>query len=156
VGICLNQGLIGSVHVPIAEYFGDMLRKQPDERKQNITLYHLLTMSAGFDWPEFGDWKFFSPMEYSKDMIRFILERELAADPGTKMNYNSGCSHLLSAIVQKVSGMRTEDFARKYLFGPLGIEEFHWHAKQNVNLGANGLKMSPQDMLMFGYLYLRE
>jgi CubicO group peptidase (beta-lactamase class C family) len=62
-------------------------------------------MSPGFDWPEFGEWNCFSPMVYSKDIIKFILERPIIVNSGEAMNYNSGCSHLLSAIIQKVTGM---------------------------------------------------
>jgi CubicO group peptidase (beta-lactamase class C family) len=155
IGICRKQGLLQDINTPIAEFFGDVLSKQSDIRKQQITLYHLLTMSAGLDWPEFGEWNFFSPMEYSKNIIQFILDREMEANPGEKMNYNSGCSHLLSAIIQKVSGTTTSKFAEEHLFSPLGIKDAHWLSKQNVNLGANGLSMKIQDMLKFGYLYLK-
>ncbi len=155
VGICLKQGLLRDVGTPIVEFFGDMLNKQDDPRKRRITLYHLLTMSAGLDWPEFGDWNYFSPMEYSKNILQFIFDREMESDPGEKMNYNSGCSHLLSAIVQKVSGMPTDRFAEDHLFSPLGIRDAHWLSKQNVCLGANGLSMTIRDMLKFGRLYLK-
>lgn len=156
VGICMKQDLLQDINTPITEFFGDFLLHQSDIRKQQITLYHLLTMSAGFDWPEFGEWHYFAPMEYSKHIIKFILDRDMAANPGEKMNYNSGCSHLLSAIIQKVSGTTTSKFAEKYLFAPLGITDFHWLNKQNINLGANGLSMKIRDMLKFGYLYLKK
>ena len=154
MGICVQRGLIKSLDTPITEYFGPVFAKD-DPRKQAITLYHLLTMSEGFNWPEFGEWKFFSPMEYSKDIIGFILGRDMAFSPGERMNYNSGCSHLLSAVIQMVSGQRLNDFAAKYLFKPLEITQWHWYEKQKVSLGANGLNMKMEDMLKFGYLYLR-
>jgi CubicO group peptidase (beta-lactamase class C family) len=156
IGICLKSGLISDINIPITEYFGDLIMRQSDERKSQITLYHLLTMSAGFHWPEFGEWHYFSPMEYSKNILSYILDRELEANPGEKMNYNSGCSHLLSAIVQKVTGMSTEGFAKQYLFEPLGITESHWYRKQGVHLGANGINFKSVDMLKFGYLFLKE
>ncbi len=153
IGICLKQGLIGSIDMPVTDFFGTAFAKD-DPRKQAITLYHLLTMSDGMHWPEFGQWHFFSPMEYSKDIIGFILGREMEANPGERMNYNSGCSHLLSAIIQKVSGLKTAEFAERFLFQPLGIQKYHWYEKQKVSLGANGLKLHLHDMLKFGYLYL--
>ena len=156
IGICLRNRLLSDIDVPLTEFFGDCLRAQQDARKRSITIRHLLTMTPGFHWPEFGEWNFGSPMEYSKDIVRFILDRDLEDAPGTRMNYNSGCSHLLSAIVQSVSGMRAADFARRHLFAPLGIDENTvWHEKQGVSLGANGLKMFPLDMARFGTLYLR-
>ena len=50
----------------------------------------------------------------------------MAAEPGTRFNYNSGNSHLLSTIIQQQSGMSTLDFAQKHLFEPLGITDVKW------------------------------
>jgi CubicO group peptidase (beta-lactamase class C family) len=156
IGICIKQGLLKDVNTPITDFFGDALLHQSDIRKQQITLYHLLTMSAGFDWPEFGAWGFFSPMEYSKNIFSFIFDRDMESNPGERMNYNSGCTHLLSAIIQKVSGTTTRDFAEEYLFAPLGIKDFIWRSKQHITLGANGLDMTIHDLLKFGVLYLKK
>jgi len=95
-------------------------------------------------------------MEFSQNIVKSALERDLEIEPGTKMNYNSGSSNLLSAIIQKVSGMKTEAFAHKHLFNPIGIEDITWHEKQGINLGANGLKLKPIDMLKLGCLYLQK
>ena len=51
----------------------------------------------------------------------------MAAAPGSQFNYCSGCSHVLSAILQQTTGMNPRDFADQYLFKPLGIT--------NVRLG---------------------
>jgi len=154
VGICLDRGLIPSVHTPITEYFADYLVNDPDPRKQTITIYHLLTMSAGFDWPEFGEWNYFAPMVFAKDITEFILGRDLISEPGTVMNYNSGCSHLLGAIVQQVTGQKAADFAQKELFKPLGITEYKWQELGGQSLTADGLKLKPAGLLKFGQLYL--
>ena len=155
IGICIKDGLISDINTPIREYFPDHMARQEDKRKEAVTIYHLLTMTPGFDWPEFGIWNFGSPMEYSRDMIGFIIDRDLETASGTKMTYNSGCSNLLSAIIQSVSGMKIIDFAYKHLFMPLGIKDILWHEKQGINLGANGLRMKPADLLRLGNLYLR-
>lgn len=156
IGICLKEGFIQTIHTPIKEYFRDYFSCSDDVRKEAITIYHLLTMTSGFDWPEFGEWNYWSPMEFSKDIIKSALDRNILIESGTKMNYNSGSSNLLSAIIQKVSGMKTIDFAYKYLFEPMGIENVVWHEKQGICLGANGLKLKPVDMLKLGSLYLHE
>ena len=156
IGICIRDNLINDIQTPISEYFKDYFSNENDREKANITIFNLLTMTSGIDWPEFGEWNYWSPMEFSKDIVKSALERKLADKPGTKMNYNSGSSNLLSAIIQKASGMRTVDFAYKYLFSPLGIEEVQWHEKQGISLGANGLKMKPLDLLKLGQLYLHD
>lgn len=156
IGICLKKGIIENINIPIAEYFGDLINAQADERKKEITLWHLLTMTDGLDWPEFGAWHFFSPMRYSNNVVKFILERGMETAPGTRMNYNSGCSHLLAAIIQQAAGMKTADFANEHLFGPLGIPPPRWYEMQGINLGADGLNLKLIDMLKFGYLYLNK
>jgi CubicO group peptidase (beta-lactamase class C family) len=155
IGIALDRGLIPSIHTPIADYFPNLLMAQADHRKRDITLYHLLTMTAGFDWPEFGEWHYFAPMAYQRDICRFILDRPLCADPGAAMNYNSGCSHLLATILQRVAGMSLQAFAEQVLFRPLGIAKIRWYADhQGVNKGADGLRMTARDMARFGTLFL--
>ena len=42
----------------------------------------------------------------------------------------------------------------KYLFIPLGIKNSTWHSRQGVSLGADGLKITSEDMLKFGNLFL--
>jgi CubicO group peptidase (beta-lactamase class C family) len=156
IGICIQEGLIPNLDVPINEYFGDYSRDNEDTRKDAITVFHLLTMTSGFNWPEFGEWNYWTPMEFSQNIVKSALERDLEIEPGVKMNYNSGSSNLLCAIIQKVSGMKTIDFANRYLFKPMGIEDYIWHEKQGINLGANGLRMKASDMLKLGALYLQE
>jgi CubicO group peptidase (beta-lactamase class C family) len=155
-GICLKKGFIKDINTPIIHYFGDMIDIKSDQRKGQITIYHLLTMTTGFYWPEFGEWHYFAPMRYNKDIIRFILDRELESDPGTKMNYNSGSSHLITAIIQRETGAKAIEVAQQYLFNPLGITDTRWYEMQGVNLGADGLKLKLIDMLKFGYLYLNK
>ncbi len=153
MGICLRDGLISDIDMHIIDYLS-AYSKCFDDVKRNITIRHLLTMTPGFNWPEFGEWNCGSPMEYSKDIVRFVLERDLSEEVGTKMNYNSGCSNLLSYIIQTVSGMKLSEYASANLFTPLGINDYIWHEKQGISLGANGLKMKAADMLKLGGLYL--
>jgi len=95
IGIAIDKGLIKSVQTPIHEYFDIK-----DEDKRELTIEHLLTMTMGIEWGEFGPWggRPF-PMINSKDWIKFVLEKKMAKAPGAEMEYNSGASHLLSAIL---------------------------------------------------------
>jgi hypothetical protein len=63
--------------------------------------------------------------------------------------------HLLSAILQKATGMSALEYARQNLFEPLGIQEVFWPTDpQGVNLGAGNTRMLPRDMAKIGFLYL--
>ncbi|MFF2482760.1 serine hydrolase domain-containing protein [Paenibacillus sp. NPDC058071] len=157
IGIAIDQGAIRSISEPISRYFPEWINAQPDSRKQSITIEHLLAMSAGFDWPEFGEWNYFAPMVFSPNIVKYVLDRELLDDPGDKMNYNSGCSHVLTAILQQATGRSAIAFAEAYLFKPLGITNFDWvEDNRGINRGADGLRLTTEDMAKIGLLFLNK
>ncbi|GAB6989084.1 serine hydrolase domain-containing protein [Paenibacillus pini] len=157
IGIALDKGYIKSISEPVSSFFPELINKLADTRKQYITIEDLLTMSAGFDWPEFGEWNFFAPMVFSSDIVKYVFERDLQDSRGVKMNYNSGCSHVLTAILQKTTGMKAIEFANIHLFKPLEITNTNWFEdNKGINRGADGLTMSTVDMLKIGTLILQE
>lgn len=157
IGIAIDKGYIKSISEPVSCYFPELIHNLVDPRKRSITIEDLLTMSAGFDWPEFGEWNYFAPMVFSSDIVKYVFERELKDNPGDKMNYNSGCSHVLTAILQKATGMKASEFANLHLFRPLEITNTNWYEdSKGINRGADGLTMSTNDMLKIGTLILHE
>ena len=81
----------------------------------------------------------------------------LSNEPGSKWNYNSGGSHLLSGILQKETNQSLEDFAEDNLFSFLGITNWEWTSDPNeITTGGWGLALHPVNMAMFGYLYLNK
>ena len=119
---------------------------------------HLLDMTSGLDWTEGLTAPSNSPiaMARSPDWQQFVLDQPMATPPGTRFYYNSGNSHLLSAILTKVTGRSALDYARERLFGPLGIDDVLWRADpQGVSVGGYGLYLQPRDMAKIGYLWLR-
>ena len=111
IGIMVDKGLIKDIHAPIHNYFPELVESN-NLKKKEITLFHLLTMTSGLQVGNF---------QGSKNWVQFILEQPLIHEPGSTFQYNSGDSHLLSAIIQKVTGIPTASFAEKYLFRPLYI-----------------------------------
>jgi CubicO group peptidase (beta-lactamase class C family) len=89
----------------------------PDPQRENITLEDLLTMRSRLDWQE-GD-PIYREMGLSLDLAQFVRDRPMTETPGSRFNYCSGCSHLLSPILQQATGMDTRAFAEQYLFEPL-------------------------------------
>lgn len=156
IGIAIDKGPIPSIQTTMEHYFPDFVNNQADPRKKEITLEHLLTMSVGLDWPEFGEWNYMPPM-FAQDVVKFVFDRELIHEPGTTMNYNSGCSHVLSAILTKATGMKTSAFAEQFLFKPLGIDkDYLWFEDaKGISYGSDGLRLHPYDMAKFGQLYLQ-
>ena len=167
--IAYKDGLLDSLNHPALDFFGDRsvaldllggrsIADFDDKRKAKaITVQSLLDMTSGIDWRESdGRSDTFTEMERSPDWIRFILDRPMSATPGDTFNYNSGNSHLVSAIITKLTRMSAWDYAKARLFGPLGITASYWrHDPEGVTTGGNGLSMLPRDMAKIGYLYLR-
>ena len=75
--------------------------------------------------------------------------------PGETYSYNSGISHVLSGILQKVTGERADSFAMEHLFAPIGIDAFYWPVDgKGIAYGGSSMRLTPRDMAKFGYLYL--
>jgi CubicO group peptidase (beta-lactamase class C family) len=155
IGIAIQQGAIEGVDQRVLDFFPERTVANLDDAKRSITVENLLTMSGGFDWPGgilepmLGEWT------RNGDWVQFVLDRPLSDPPGTTFVYNTGGSHLLSAILQKTTGMTALEFAQQNLFGPLGIVTDRWMADpQGINVGGAWLWLTPRDMAKFGYLYL--
>lgn len=152
--IAMDQGLLPQPSTLITQFF-PQLKDDPDERKHRISLENLLTLTAGFQWNEFGGLNSFPKMTSSANWIDFVLQQPMSDEPGTKMNYNSGVSQMLAAILVQATESSLAQFAERNLFGPLAIKQYDWKADpQGVHTGGYGLQLCAYDMLKFGLLYL--
>jgi len=153
-GIALDKGLIQSVDVPVLGLLPEYADHQnKDSRKSQITIKHLLNMTAGFAWQENTETR----MRASPDWVKFTLDLPLAANPGTQGNYATGGVVVLGRIIENQSGLNLAQFAEKYLFGPLGIKEYKWDLMPNGRISAGGsLYLRPRDMAKIGLLMLNK
>jgi CubicO group peptidase (beta-lactamase class C family) len=151
IGIALERKLIPDIEQPIATYFPE-LRRDPDPRKLAITVEDLLTMRSGLastSGENYGPWV------KSPNWVRFALRQPMVSEPGTGMQYSTGTSHLLSAILTRVSRTSTWQFAQDALFTPLGLRLARWaRDPQGIYFGGNEMLMTPRQMLAIGELYL--
>jgi WD40 repeat protein/CubicO group peptidase (beta-lactamase class C family) len=162
VGIAIDKGFIDSVDQKVLDFFPERTVSNVDARKENMTLENLLTMTSGLDWPEWGlGWNnpeyAYRMMVESQDWVQFVLDRPMVYEPGEVFNYNTGCSQLLSAIIQKTTGKTALSFAQEHLFNHLDIEQgdmVWFQDPQGVYIGGTDSFLKPQDMAKIGYLYL--
>jgi CubicO group peptidase (beta-lactamase class C family) len=152
VGIAIDRGLIAGVDEPIAKFFPGALAGDP--RKQLITVEDLLTMRSGLESTSsqnYGAWVL------SRNWVQHALSRPLVTEPGITMQYSTGNTHLLSAILTRVARTSTWQFAQQTLAAPLGFTLAAWpQDPQGVFFGGNDMLMTPRQMLAFGELYLRK
>src|SRR5262249_12709100 len=86
-----------------------------------ITIYQLLTHSAGVD--DFFNAKDFSyeGIKNCTDMMRFMRTLPLVYEPGDSCKYSTGDCIILGAVVEKITGMDFTEYCKKLLFEPLGL-----------------------------------
>ena len=161
IGIAIDKGYIDNVSQRVIDFFPGYTIDNLDSRKENITLYHLLTMSSGLEWHEV-DIPYSDPendlfaMYRSDNMWQYVLDRPMEHDPGEVWSYNSGGIELLGGIIEYTTGYSVTAFADEFLFEPIGIDSFSWwRAPASNQYGCSGgLYLKPRDMARFGYLYL--
>lgn len=158
IGIEIQRGELDSVDHGILDFFSDKTISNDDDSKRAMTVQHLLDMASGIKWLE----KAYTPdesimqMYRSPDRTAFVLNQPMSNTPGSQFYYNSGNPYVLSALINRKSGQSAFDFAKKELFGPLGITSAAWGRvdAQGVTDGEAGLYLAPHDMARLGYLYL--
>jgi CubicO group peptidase (beta-lactamase class C family) len=152
VGIAIKQGHLHGVEQKIGEFFPDYFKAHPDPVKQAITIQDLLTMRAGLESTSHGK---YGPWVLSDNWVEYVLAQPLVEKPGGEMVYSTGSTHLLSVILARATGMSTREFAKKYLFGPLGIRIGGWDRDPQGNyMGGNNLALTPSALLKIGTMVM--
>jgi CubicO group peptidase (beta-lactamase class C family) len=151
VGVALDRRVLDRVDQPIASVLAGEFPAKADPRLRSITLDHLLTMRAGLErtsGANYGRWV------ASPNWVRSALSQPFVDEPGGRMLYSTGNSHLLSAILTEASERSTLDLAREWLGEPLRITIPPWtRDRQGVYLGGNDMALSPRALLRFGEMY---
>jgi CubicO group peptidase (beta-lactamase class C family) len=161
IEIAIDKGWITSVEQSIFDYLPEHQHLKREGR-EDITIEHLLTMTSGLVWSEWNadystpDNPIIGIWYADKDPISFILDAPLTHKPGEYFSYFGGHHILLGEILRHATGLSIDDFAAKYLFEPMGIQDVEWTNKFNNGVVecAGNLKMKPRDMLKFGIVFL--
>ncbi len=155
-GIAIARGRIKGVDEPVLSFFGDREIRSLDQRKRDMTLEHLLTLTTGLNCSDSAST--LAQMFQSADWVQFTLDISMATAPGKQFWYCSPAVHLLSAILEAATGKNEREFANENLFQPLGIAPAgpgDWAADpQGRPEGFGGLALTPRDMARLGFLYL--
>ncbi len=157
VGLALYQGYLDSLEEKMLDYFPEYVHPGLDNRKHEITLRHLLTMHMGIANEAENNYGVYQEIYTSSNWIKTTIDYPLKYPPGERMAYNTFQTHLLSAIITKATGKNTLEFARQYLFNPMGITVDGWEKDpQGYYFGGNAMHFIPREMAVLGYLYLND
>lgn len=159
VGAAIDRGTLAGVDERVVERLPYENYRNPDARKQALTLGDLLTMRTGLAC---DDWDRSSPGNETKvfesgDWVKFVMDLPMVREPGRDARYCSGAVKIAGRIVERATGEPLPAFAQRLLFGPLGIRAAN--VRWNFTLSSENaetfgqLYMRPRDMLKFGVLF---
>ena len=151
VGVAIERGVLQGTGQPIASILGPSIPSDADARIRQVTIGHLLSMQAGLErtsgrnygaWIGSGNW------------VRYALSRPFVDEPGGRMLYSTGSTHLLSAALTRAAKRSTLELARDWLGEPLEITIAPWtRDPQGIFLGGNEMALSPRALHRFGEMY---
>lgn len=157
VGCAVDEGRL-RLSDRVIDFFPDKLPAHMPKGMRDMTLRHLLTMNCGLE-ENATLMSVFSPATQRKDTIDWIREffaSPMPHEPGTYFYYNLYATHIVCAIVEKVTGMPFIDYIMPRLLTPLGISNLQWEkSPQGICAGGWGAKLCPEDLAKIGQLMLQ-
>lgn len=131
----------------VATFFPELLPDSVSDNLASMTVRHLLTMTSGIK----PDWGLRSK---TRHWVRAFLSKEVQM-PGRDFAYDSLSTYLLSAIVQRATGMTLLDYLKLKIFHPMHITEVAWEVSpEGYNTGGWGLYLQTESLAKFGQLLL--
>lgn len=153
VGFAVQEGRL-RVEDRMVDIIGDLCPDPLPEGMDEITVWHLLTMSSGLATEARETARLTHP---DADWARAVLSAPMHFRPGEYFEYNSMGSYLLSVIVSRVTGERVDNYLATRLFKPLGITDWWWEASpQDYSAGGWGLYLSAESLAKMGLLMLHK
>jgi len=174
IGIAIDKGHIKSVEQKVLDFFPQYNTKRGEKTIQEVTIHHLLTMTAPYKYKSEPYTKVYSSDDWTKSVLDLLGGKSGVGE----FKYTTIGIQVLSGIIMSVTGKPVLDFAKEYLFEPLEInllqnirirnkDEHFAFLKEDVvsgwvadPKGANtagwGLTLTTTDMAKIGQLYLNK
>lgn len=129
-GFAVEEGLL-ALDAKVIDFFPEHRPMKRDEKLEKMTVYHLLTMTAGKDVGLMSD-------KAKNRWIEDFFNAKWMFAPGESWRYISENTFMLSAILKKVTGMDMADYLGPRLFEPLGINRKPFWEKNADGIEAGG------------------
>lgn len=151
IGIATDKGVIESTDRPLVELLEDRVPETATDGAERITVGHALSLRAGLQSTSghnYGRWV------QSDNWIEHALTRPMVTQPGTRLIYSTGSTHMVGAALVEASGRSLLDLAREWLGEPLNIRIPDWmRDPQGIHFGGNEMRMSARAIARIGELY---
>ena len=174
-GVALDKGCIKSVDQKVMDFFPDYTVKRGEKTIYDVTIRHLLTMTAPYKGKSEPWKKVCTSNDFTIATLDFLGGRKGITG---EFRYATLGIQILAGIIERATGEKCIDFANKNLFEPLGLPEriphvdsskedqfdffmnknprkYEWYSDSQGTITAGwGLCMSAKDMAVIGELVL--
>lgn len=151
-GLAISEGKL-KLRDKVIKFFPDKLPETISDNLAKMTVWDLLTMTCGHDTEIDMIWG----KDTNRDWVKAFLAHPVIHKPGTYFMYNSLGTYMVSAILQKVTGQKVNDYLDSRLWKPLGIDKPVWdESPQGINCGGWGLNLKTEDLAKMGLLLLHK
>jgi len=161
LGAAMLRGVIISPKTRIYELLGGLGPfANPDPRKAQITLAHLMTHSAGLDCDDYdeeslGNENTMTTQRQQPDWWKYTLDLRMKHDPGTHYAYCSANTNLVGGALTKATGTWLPQLFEETVARPLQFGRYHWPlTPTDEGYQAGGSFVLPRDLLKVGQTYL--
>ncbi|MQY09078.1 serine hydrolase domain-containing protein [Actinomadura macrotermitis] len=153
-GIALGDGKISSIDDTVTKYVPELRGSGYD----GVSLRDLLRMSSGIEWNEPTS---IPPVHVAASLgvpiTRFAAEAKRGWEPGSRFEYTSMNSFVLSWVIARATGVPYHRYVAERLWQPAGMESraYLGNDSNGNSLGYCCYYATDRDFARFGLLYLR-
>lgn len=132
----------------------------PDPRKAQITLAHLMTHTSGLDCDDnnpdsLGNEATMTTQRTQPDWWKYTLDLRQVYDPGAHYAYCSANTNLLGGALTTATRTWLPDVFDRSVARPLQFGRYYWNISANgEGYQGGGAFVRPRDLLKIGQLYL--
>lgn len=143
MGFAIEEGLI-SLDTKVIDLFPEYRPEKPDANLEKMTVFHLLTMTAGKDVSVLSDKK-------KDDWVKDFFNSRWAFAPGDGWRYISENTYLCCVIINRLTGQTVREYLTPRLFEPLGFGRIpFWEVDHHgIEAGGWGLFITTEELAKF-------
>lgn len=149
IGLLQEEGKL-NINDQICPYFKDKLGESVHPWIQETTIKHMLCMTTPHQTTTYK--------RYQGDWVESFFRVAPTHKPGTIFSYDTSATHVLAALVEKLSGMDLMSYLRMKAFDKIGVSKEAMFLKDpaGVSQGGSGLMCTLRDLVSIACLCMDE